>query len=92
MYMNNNAIINLNIDPKIKKEAIKTAEGMGLTLSAAINGLLRKFIAEKRVEFSTPEIPNARLRKSIRDAHKMIESGKYTVYKTHEDLEKALFS
>ncbi len=47
----NNAIINLNIDPKIKKEAMKTADEMGLTLSAAINGLLRKFITEKRLEF-----------------------------------------
>jgi addiction module RelB/DinJ family antitoxin len=76
MYMSNNAIINLNIDPKIKKEAMKTAEEMGLTLSTAINGLLRKFIAEKRVEFSTPEIPNARLRKAMQDAREEYKQGK----------------
>lgn len=88
----NNAIINLNIDPRVKKEAMKTADEMGLTLSAAINGLLRKFIAEKKVEFSTPEIPNARLRKSIKNTERLIKSGKYTVYKTHEDFEKSLLS
>jgi addiction module RelB/DinJ family antitoxin len=74
--MSNNAIINLNIDPKIKKEAMKTADEMGLTLSAAINGLLRKFIIDKRLEFSTPEIPNVRLRKAIRDAHEEYKQGK----------------
>jgi addiction module RelB/DinJ family antitoxin len=72
----NNAIINLNIDPKIKKEAMKTADEMGLTLSAAINGLLRKFITEKKLEFSTPEIPNARLRKAIRDGEREYKEGK----------------
>lgn len=90
--MSNNAIINLNIDPKIKKEAMKTAEEMGLTLSAAINGLLRKFIYEKRLEFSTPEIPNARLRKSLAESDEMIKSGKYKVYKTYEEFEKYLLS
>ena len=71
---------------------MKTAEEMGLTLSAAINGLLRKFIAEKRVEFRTPEIPNARTRKNIEEAHKMIKSGKYKVFTNHEDFEKYLLS
>lgn len=88
----NNAIINLNIDPKIKKEAMKTADEMGLTLSAAINGLLRKFIIEKRLEFSTPEIPNARLRKAFRDAEKEYATGKMVVHKTYESLEKHLLS
>lgn len=88
----NNAIINLNIDPRVKKEAMKTADEMGLTLSAAINGLLRKFVAEKRLEFSTPEIPNARLRKAFRDARKEYERGELKFYTNHEDFEKALLS
>ncbi|MFZ1019956.1 MAG: type II toxin-antitoxin system RelB/DinJ family antitoxin [Minisyncoccia bacterium] len=90
--MNNNAIINLNIDPKIKKEAMKTADEMGLTLSAAINGLLRKFITEKRLEFSTPEIPNAQTRKNIEEAHKIVKTGNYTIYKNYEDFEKYLLA
>jgi len=88
----NNAVINFNIDPKIKKELIKTMDEMGLTLSIYFNHAARKVIAEKRVEFLIPEIPNARLRRSIRNADKMIKSGKYTVYKTHEALEKHLLS
>ena len=88
----NNAIINFNTDPKLKSEAKKVLEEMGLTLSIALNASLRKIIAEKRIEFTVPEIPNARLRRSFRNADKMIKGGKYKVYKTHEDLEKHLLS
>ncbi|MFA5792039.1 MAG: type II toxin-antitoxin system RelB/DinJ family antitoxin [Candidatus Paceibacterota bacterium] len=88
----NNAVINFNTDPKIKKEFIKTLDDMGLTLSIALNHAVRKIIAEKRIEFTTPEIPNARLKRSTRNAHKEYASGKMVVYKTFEDLEKHLLS
>jgi addiction module RelB/DinJ family antitoxin len=83
----NNAVINFNTDPKVKKEFIKTLDEMGLTLSIALNHAVRKIIAEKRIEFTTPEIPNARLRRSIRNAHKEYATGKMKSYKTFEELE-----
>ncbi len=86
------AVINFKTDSKLKKEAKEVLDEMGLNFSVALNESLKKLIVERRIEFSLPEIPNARLRRSIRNAHKLVESGKYTVYKTHEDLEKALFS
>jgi addiction module RelB/DinJ family antitoxin len=88
----NNAVINFNTDPKVKKELIKTLDEMGLTLSIALNHAIRKIIAEKRIEFTTPEIPNARLRKSIRNAHKEYATGKMKSYNTFEELEKHLLS
>jgi len=88
----NNAVINFNTDPRLKKEAMKVLDEMGLTLSIALNASLRKIITERKIEFTAPEIPNARLRRSFRNADKMIKSGKYTVYKTHEALEKHLLS
>ncbi len=87
-----NAVINFNTDAKLKSEAMQVLDEMGLTLSVALNASLRKIIAERRIEFTAPEIPNARTRKAFRDAEKEIKSGKYTVYKTHEDLEKHLLS
>lgn len=87
-----NTVINFNTDPKLKREAMKTAEEMGLTLSIVINNSLRKFVADKRMEFAVPEVPNAILRKAIREAEKEIKSGKLKLYKTHEDFEKALQS
>jgi addiction module RelB/DinJ family antitoxin len=88
----NNAVINFNTDPKVKKEFIKTLDEMGLTLSIALNHAVRKIIAEKRIEFTAPEIPNARLRRSIRSGEKELKSGKLKFYANDEDFEKALFS
>jgi addiction module RelB/DinJ family antitoxin len=88
----NNTVINFNTDPKLKSEAKKVLEEMGLTLSIALNASLRKIIAERRIEFIAPEIPNARLKKAIEEARKEYKSGKLKFYKNHEDFEKALFS
>jgi len=88
----NNAVINFNTDPKVKKEFIKTLDEMGLTLSIALNHAVRKIIAEKRIEFTVPEIPNARLRKAFKDGRREYATGKMKVYKTHEELEKHLLS
>ena len=88
----NNAVINFNTDPKIKKEFIKTLDDMGLTLSIALNHAVRKIIAEKRIEFTAPEIPNARLRRSIENARKEYATGKMKSYNTFEELEKHLLS
>ena len=85
-------VINFNTDAKLKSEAKQVLDEMGLNFSIALNAYLRRLIIEKRIEFTVPEIPNARLRRSIRNAEKLIKSGKYTVYKTHEDFEKALLS
>jgi hypothetical protein len=53
---------------------------------------MKKLISEKRIEFTVPEIPNARLRKSMRDADEEYKSGKLEFFTDHEDFEKALFS
>lgn len=88
----NNAVINFNTDSKLKKEAKKVLDEMGLTLSVALNASLRKIIAERRIEFIAPEIPNARLKKAIKDAKKEYATGKMVVYRTDEELERHLQS
>jgi len=85
-------VINFKTDSKLKSEAKEVLDSMGLNFSVAINAYLRKLISEKRIEFTVPEIPNARLRKAIKDAHKLVKSGKYKVYTNHEDFEKYLLS
>lgn len=86
------AIINFKTNTKLKNEAKEILNSMGLNFSVAMNAYLRKLITEKRIEFTAPEIPNARLRKAIRNARKEYASGKMKVYKTFEDLEKHLLS
>jgi len=85
-------VINFKTDSKLKSEAKEVLDSMGLNFSVAINAYLRKLISEKRIEFTVPEIPNARLRRSIRNAHKEYATGKMVVYKTHEALKKHLLS
>lgn len=87
-----NAVINFNTDAKLKREAMKVLDEMGLTLSVALNASLKKIISEKRIEFTVPEIPNARLRKAFRDAEKEYATGKMKIHKTYESLEKHLLS
>ena len=74
--MANNAVINFNTDAKLKSEAKKVLDSMGLNFSVALNAYLRKLIVDKRIEFTAPEIPNARLRKAIKDAHEEYKQGK----------------
>jgi len=84
------AIINFKTDSKLKSQAKEVLDEMGLNFSIAFNAYLKKLIEEKRIEFSVPEVPNARLRKAFRDARKEYAKGKMKVYKTHEELEKHL--
>lgn len=89
---NNHAVINFNTDAKLKSEAKKVLDSMGLNFSVALNAYLRKLIVDKRIEFTAGEVPNARLRRSIRNGEKELKSGKLKFYTNHEDFEKALFS
>ncbi len=63
-------IINFKTDSKLKADAKKVLDEMGLNFSIAFNGYLKKIIEERRIEFVAPEIPNARLRKAIKEAEK----------------------
>lgn len=85
-------VINFKTDAKLKSEAKEVLDKMGLNFSIAINAYLKRLILEKRIEFTVPEIPNARLRRSIRNAHKEYAAGKMKSYKTFEELEKHLLS
>lgn len=48
----NTAVVNVKVDPKIKKQAQKVAEDLGLSLSSVVNAYLRQLIKTRRVEFS----------------------------------------
>jgi len=50
------AFLTIKIDPKVKQQAQKTLEELGLTLSSAVNEFLKHLVRTKRVEFSLVEI------------------------------------
>ena len=84
------AVINFKTDSKLKSEAKGVLDSMGLNFSIAFNEYLRKLIVEKKIEFTAPEIPNARLRKAILDADEEYKSGKLQFYTDLKEMRKSL--
>jgi addiction module RelB/DinJ family antitoxin len=85
------AVINFKTDAKLKSEAKAVLDKMGLNFSIAFNAYLRKLTAEKRIEFTVPEVPNARLRKAIREAEEEYKLGKTAgPFSTIKEMRKSL--
>ena len=83
--MNNYAIINLKTDPELKKLAAKTADKLGISLSAVLNNELRRFATEQSVAFEVPEVPNAITSAQLAASKKAIESGEYHKFSSKEE-------
>lgn len=70
-------VLNVKIDPRVKSQAHKVAEELGMSLSGVVNVYLRELIRTKTIFASTrEEIPNARLIKSIYDGEEDIKAGR----------------
>ena len=80
------AVLNIKIDPKVKKEAQKVADQLGFTLSAIINASLKNLAREKTISYSILE-PSPKLKKTIREAR--LERTKGTSYGPFDGAEKA---
>lgn len=81
------AVINLKTDPALKKLAAKTADKLGISISAVLNNELRRFAAEQSVIFDMPEVPNAQTAKILAASKKEIDSGDFHKF---ENNKKAL--
>jgi addiction module RelB/DinJ family antitoxin len=75
----NTTSLHIKIEADIKRDAQKTADELGLTLSAVTKALLKQFIRTKRLSVSTrdlPEIPNARTRAHLKQSEEDIKAGR----------------
>lgn len=84
MYMNTTSL-HIKIEPTIKEQAQKTAEDLGLSLSAVTKALLKQFIRTKKLSVEIPEIPNARTRQVLKQAEEDIKAGRTLSFKTSKD-------
>ncbi len=75
--MSKYAVINLKTDPALKKLAAKTADRLGVSISAILNNELRRFATEQSVTFDVPEVPNSQTAKQLAASRKEIEAGDY---------------
>lgn len=80
-------VVSAKIDPQIKKEAMATADALGMPLSVVIKAFLKQFIRTKTITFSIrDEIPNEHLKSVLKQADKNIKQGKHSpVFQTGEE-------
>jgi addiction module RelB/DinJ family antitoxin len=83
--MSKYAVINLKTDPELKEKAAKTADKLGISISAVLNNELRRFAAEQSVTFDVPEAPNAKTAKELADSRKQIDAGDYYKFDNDDD-------
>ncbi len=70
-------IVNVKVDPSLKKQARKVAENLGFSLSGVINAYLKHLVRTKTVSFSmTEEIPSDYLIKVMREAEEDVRAGR----------------
>lgn len=58
MYMNATTSLHIKVESDIKIQAQKTAEELGLSLSAVMKALLKQFIRTQRLSVSVSEEPS----------------------------------
>lgn len=79
------AVVNVKVDPKVKKQAQKVAEELGLSLSALINGYLKRLIRTKTVTFSTSEEPTEYLIEALKESRADIKAGRVLSFNDGEE-------
>lgn len=82
----NYAVVTTKIDPQTKKEAMKTADELGLPLSVVIKAFLKQFINTKSITFSASEEPSDYLKAVIKKAEENLKKGKHSpILRTPEE-------
>jgi addiction module RelB/DinJ family antitoxin len=84
----NTTSLHMKIEPDFKKEAQKTADELGLSLSAVVKALLKQFIRTKRLTVGVnerQEIPNARTRQVMKQAEEDMKAGQVTSFASIQD-------
>ena len=84
----NTTSLHIKIEPDIKKQAQKTADDLGLSLSAVTKVLLKQFIRTKRLSVGVrdmPEIPNTRTRQILKQAEEDIRAVRTIKFKNVDE-------
>ena len=83
----NTAVVNVKVNPQVKKEAQKVAQDLGISLSGIINGFLKHLVRTRSIHFSLNEEPSEYLIDSLKESRQDIKAGKVVSF---DDPNKAL--
>lgn len=81
----NTVIVNVKVDPAVKRKAQRVAEEMGLSLSALVNGFLRHLIKTKTVTFTASEELTPYLLRALKESKEDIKAGRVVSFKNPKD-------
>ena len=89
--MNTHTILNIKTDKKLKAEAKKVSEELGVPLSTVINAFLKQFVRDKEITLSANQYrPTPYLIGLIEEAKKEYEAGNVKKFDTADDFLAAL--
>ena len=82
----NTTSLHIKIESDVKKQAQKTADELGLSLSAVTKALLKQFIRTRRLSVEVGEKPNAYLRESLKQSDEDLKAGRTVSFKDTKDV------
>lgn len=85
-----NAVLQIRISKKLKKDSMVVAENLGFTTSTLIKLFLAHVVQNRKIPFEIEEIPNAKTTKILLQAEKEIESGDLHNYVGFANMDKAI--
>lgn len=75
IYMNSTSL-HIKVEPDLKEQAQNLADELGMSLSAVMKVLLKQFVRTKCLSVGILEVPNAYLRKSLKQSEEDIKAGR----------------
>ena len=91
--MNTHTILNIKTDKKLKAEAKKVSEELGVPLSTVINAFLKQFVRNKEITLSAnPLRPTPYLEQILEEAQTEYNSGHAKTFPSGDEMMKHLKS
>lgn len=85
-----NAVLQIRISKKLKKQSMIVAENLGFTTSTLIKLFLAHVVDKRKIPFEIEEIPNAKTAKILLQAEKEIEAGDLHNYVGFANMDEAI--
>ncbi len=76
-------MLSIKIDKKLKDQARKTAQDLGVSLNAVIIQYIKEFVAVRTITFTEYSAPNERTRRIIEEARKTMITALKANQKNH---------
>lgn len=95
VYMNTKTatILNFKTDKKLKADAKKVAEEIGVPLGTVMNSFLKQFVRDKEITLSANEYrPMKFLQDAIAESEREFEAGGVTIFENVDDMIADLMS